>query len=329
MATAIGGDWPTLLDVQKRLDPDGATPDIVEMLQQTNDMLLDAPWYEGNLPLGHQVTQRTGLPTVYYRRMNQGVPTSKSTTANIIVQASMLEAMSKIDARMVELNGSGWMMTEEAAFAEAMNQQLAESVWYGSSVTTPEEFTGLAVQYSSLSAVNGRNILDAGGAGSDNTSIWLITWGPRQSYMIYPKGAKGGLDYEDLGRQLATDDAGNEFMAMRGHWKMRPGFCVANWQANVRIANIDVSNLTGETSAADVLKLMTAAVHKVPKAVQGGGRMAFYMNSTVLTMLDIQAQNKANVYLTIGQEEGQAKVSFRGIPIRQSDQLLETEARVT
>jgi hypothetical protein len=45
-------------------------------------------------------------------------------------------------------------------------------------------------------------------------------------------------------------------------------------------------------------------------------------------MLDIQAMQKANLYLTVGQEEGQRKVSLRGIPIRLVDQLLETEATV-
>ncbi len=327
MAT-IGGDWPTLLDVQTRLDPTGATADIVEMLQQTNEVLLDAPWFEGNLPTGHQVTQRTGLPAVYYRRINQGVPHSKSTTAPIVVTASMLEAMSKIDERLVELNGKGWMLSEQAAFAEAMNQQVAETMFYGSTSTTPDEFTGLAVQYSDLTnAASKANIIDAGGAGSDNTSLWLVTWGQQGSYMIYPKGAQGALQYEDLGRHIATDDDGNEFMAFRGHWKMRPGFCVANWMANVRIANIDVSNLVNESSAADLLKLMTKAVHKVPKNI--AGKKAFYCNRTVFTMLDIQAQNKANVYLTVGEEEGRPKVSFRGIPIRTVDQITDAESRVT
>jgi hypothetical protein len=95
----------------------------------------------------------------------------------------------------------------------------------------------------------------------------------------------------------------------------------------VRIANIDVSNLVGESSAADILKLMTKAVHKLPQGI--GGRDAFYCNNTVLTMLDIQAQQKANVYLNVGEEEGRPKVSFRGIPIRRVDQLTLTEATVT
>lgn len=325
----IGGDWPTLLDVQSRLDPNGATATIVEMLQQSNEILLDAPWFEGNLQNGHEVTQRTGLPTVYYRRINQGVPHSKSTTAQISVQASMLEAMSKIDVRLAERNGKQWMASEESAYAESMNQQLAETLFYGDTAAVPEEFPGLAIQYSLKAAPSGRNIVDAGGISSDNTSIWLITWGQRATHMFYPKGLNGGMQMEDLGKQIATDDAGLEFMAFRSHWKMTPGVAVNNWMTNVRIANIDVAALIANgPSPPDVLLYMTRAVHKIPKALRGGGKMAFYCNATVFTMLDIQAQRQSNVYLTVGQEEGQSKVAFRGIPIRQCDQILDTEDRV-
>lgn len=328
--STIGGSWPTLLDVSTRLDPNGAIAPIVEMLQQDNEILLDAPFIEGNLATGHQVTQRTGLPAVYYRRINQGVPASKSTTAQITETAANLEAFAKIDVRAAELNGgvgSQWMTSETVSFMEAMNQQVAETSFYGSEADTPEEFTGLALRYSSLSAASGENIIDAGGVGSDNTSAWLVTWGERATNFRYPKGGKGGLIYEDLGRQVVRDASNNEFLAYMQNWRWQLGLCVENWQANVRIANIDVSNLVGESSAADLLKLMTKAVHKIPKAVRG--RQAFYVNGTAFAMLDIQAQSKSNVYLTIGEEEGRPKVSFRGIPIRRVDQILETEDRVT
>jgi hypothetical protein len=158
-------------------------------------------------------------------------------------------------------------------------------------------------------------------------SLWLVTWGPQASYFIYPKGGKGALFQEDMGLQLVLDDAGNPFRAYMSHWRWTPGLCIADWQSNVRIANIDVSNLVAEASAADLLKLMTKAVHKIPKRITG--KQVFYANRTLMAMLDIQAQQKSNVYLTVGEEEGRPKVSFRGIPIRTVDQLLENESRVT
>jgi len=329
MAT-IGGDWPTLLDVSKRTDPDGKIGDIVEMLQQQNPILMDAPFYEGNLPTGHQVTQRTGLPAVFYRRINQGVPRSKSTTAQVTVTAANLEALSQIDERLAKLNGikSAWAMSEEMSFVEAMNQQIAATMFYGSEVTVPEEFTGFAIQYSSLSANSGENILDAGGTGTDNTSMWLVTWAQNNaSYMFYPKGAAGSLNQEDKGLLPVQDDSSNTYFAWTSQWIWQLGLCIADWQANVRIANIDTSNLFAESSAADLLKLMTKAYYKIPQRIVG--RRVFYATRGVMAMLHIQAAQKSNVYLTAGEEEGRPKVSFLGIPIRAVDQLLETESRVT
>ena len=76
MAT-IGNNVLTLTDWAKRNDPKGKTPMIVEILSQTNMALEDMPFKEGNLPTGEQVTIRTGLPTSFYRQINQGVPKSK------------------------------------------------------------------------------------------------------------------------------------------------------------------------------------------------------------------------------------------------------------
>ena len=82
MAT-IGNTVLTLTDWAKRLDPNGAVASTVELLAQTNEVLQDMLWMEGNLPTGERVVIRTGLPGVYWRALNQGIPSSKSTTAQV------------------------------------------------------------------------------------------------------------------------------------------------------------------------------------------------------------------------------------------------------
>lgn len=321
----------TLLDWAKRKDPDGKTPRIAELLSQRNSMLDDMLFIEGNLETGHRTTIRTGLPTVYWRLLNQGVPPSKSTTAQVDEQSGMLEAWSEVDKDLATLGGNvnSFRLSESKAFIEAMNQEAAQTLIYGNSGIAGEEFTGFAPRYSAISgAQNAENIIDAGGTGSDNTSIWLVGWSPRSVFGIFPKGSKAGLTREDLGVQhLTLDASSNPYSAHVDKFTWDAGLCVRDWRYIVRIANIDVSNLIGESSAADIMKLMTKAVHKTPPGTSA--RYAWYCNNTALTMLDVQAQNKANVYLTVGQEEGQAKLSFRGIPIRRCDQLTLTEAQVT
>jgi len=60
MAT-LSSNALTLIDFAKRIDPDGKTPKIVELLAQTNEILDDMKFMEGNLPTGHRITVRTGL----------------------------------------------------------------------------------------------------------------------------------------------------------------------------------------------------------------------------------------------------------------------------
>ena len=175
MAT-LGTNVLTLADWAKRLDPDGKVPMIVELLEQTNEVLMDMLWVEGNLPTGHRTTVRTGLPGIAWRLLNQGVQPSKSTTTQIDEAVGILEAWSEVDKDLAELNGNtaSFRLSEAQAFLESMNQEFVQTMFYGNSSTAPEEFTGLSVRYSDTSATNGQNIINGGGASSDNTSIWFI-----------------------------------------------------------------------------------------------------------------------------------------------------------
>ena len=328
----------TLSDWAKRLDPDGKTPQIVEMLSQTNSILQDALFMEGNLPTGHRTTVRTGLPVVAWRLLNGGVATSKSKTAQIDEQAGMLEAWSEVDKDLAELNGNSaaFRLSEAQAFIEAMNQEAAQTLFYGNSGLAPEEFTGLAVRYSSLAAGNAQNILVGGGVQADNTSIWLCSWGANTLHGIFPKATKAGLIHEDMGLVTVSDivaggangvGQGTRMRAYQDHWQWKLGIALRDWRYTVRIPNIDVSNLVGEASAANLIKLMIKAIYRLPSV--GLGKPVFYMNRTVAEMLDIQRFNVvASAGLRYDEVDGKQMMSFRGIPIRLNDQILNTEALV-
>ncbi len=331
--TTLAGSNPTLADWTKQLEPDGGiTSDIVEMLSQTNEMLLDMVWAEANGPTYHRTTIRTGLPSATWRQFYQGVAPSKSTVAQVDETIGMLEARSVVDKDLAELNGdlNQFRLNEAAPFMEAMNQEMQQTVLYGNVSTSPEEFNGMSPRFNSLSAATAENTIDALGDSTDNTSLWLIGWGINTVFGVFPKGSPAGLRHEDLGIDHQTPDSQTPtryYSAYHDKWEWKAGLCVKDWRYAVRIANIDKSNLVDESSAADLLKTMTIAVHKIPAL--GAVRPAFYCNRTIFTMLDIQAQNKHNVYLTVGEEEGRKKVSFRGIPIRMCDQITNAEARVT
>lgn len=333
MATLSAGAL-TLADWAKRQDPDGGVPAVAELLSQTNEILEDAVFMEGNLPTGHRVVIRTGLPAVYWRSLNQGVPISKATTAQVDEACGLLEARSHIDVELANLNGNtaAFRLSEDSAFLEAMNQAQAYTMFYGNPAADPRQYLGLAPRYGAISgAGNAQNIIDAGGVSTNNTSIFLVVWNDNTIFCPFPKGSKAGLQHQDLGEESVPDAAGNFYQALRSLYQWKNGLVVKDWRYVVRICNINTANLVSESSAADLIKLMSRALDRIPNL--NGGRAAFYMNRTVYEMLRIQALGKSANAIAIEQGLNQFGTaarwaSFQGVPLRKTDQLLNTEARV-
>lgn len=318
----------TLADWGKRVDPNGKIDKIIELLAQTNPILEDMPFVEGNLPTGHRTTVRSGLPSATWRLLNYGVQPSKSTTVQITDTAGMLEAYAEVDKSLADLNGntSEFRLSEDRAFIEAMNQEMAQTLFYGDTSVSPNKFMGLSSRYSSKSAGNAQNIIDAGGTGTDNTSIWLVVWGENTVHGIFPKGQKAGLQHQDLGEQTLQDAGGGKYQGYRSHYKWDNGLTLRDWRYVVRIANIDVSDLASASTAVNIVTQMIKALHRIPN--RGMGKPVFYMNRTLGQALDIQSLDKASLALTVKETEGDWWTAFRGIPIRETDAILETESRV-
>jgi hypothetical protein len=295
---------------------------------------------EGNLPTGERVVIRTGLPGVYWRALNQGIPSSKSTTAQIDEACGILEARSEVDKDLAMLNGNTaqFRLSEDTAFLEAMNQTQAETMFYGNPGTDPKKFLGLAPRYGDLSADNAVNILNAGGSGSDNASVYLVVWGDNTVYCPFPKGSKAGLTHEDLGEQTVYNSDGTRLQAFATRYQWKNGLVVKDWRYVVRICNIDISDLLAgsntqaSTASTALIKLMARALYRIPNMAMG--RAAFYMNRTVHSGLSIAALDKSQSVLAI--QEGlsqfgsaQSYLSFLGVPLRRVDALLNTESAVS
>lgn len=330
--STVGSSVLTLSDWAKRVDPDGKTADVVELLSQNNGLLDDMLFREGNLPTGHQVTVRTGLPSVFWRLLNAGVQPSKSTSAQITEGVGMLEAWSEVDKDLAELNGdvNAFRLSEAMAFIEAMNQEMASTVIYGNSSVDPEEFNGLSIRYADTSAANAQNLIDGGAATgqTDCMSIWFVGWGEKSVHGIFPKGSKAGIFHEDLGVQtveVAGGVGGAKMRAYQEHWQWKCGLALKDWRYVVRVHSIDKSALIAESSAADLIKLMAKASHRPP--VKGGLKFVWYMNRTLFQYLDIQRMEgvAAGGGITYQNVDGQAIPMFRGYPIRIVDALTEAE----
>lgn len=329
--TTLASSVLTLADWAKRNDPDGKIADIIELLSQTNQVLDDMLWIEGNLPTGHRTTVRTGLPTVAWRLLNGPVAVSKSTTAQLDEGVGILEGWSEVDKDLANLNGNSaaFRLSEARAFIEAMNQAMVSTLFYGNSGLTPEQFTGLSVRYSSTSAGNGQNIILGGSAGgqTDCASIWLVVWGDQSIHGIYPKGSTAGLVHEDKGERTvygATGVGATRLDVLQDKFQWKCGIALRDWRYVVRVANLDISD-----NNADYVRFMIRALYKIPSLVMG--KAAFYMNRTIATRLDVLrfTNQQSGGGFTWTTPDGRQELSFRGVPIRMSDQLLNTESAIS
>ena len=322
---------PTLLDKFSREDSQKKIMKIVELMAKQNDILMDAEYQECNDGSKHKTTMRSGIPEPTWRLFNKGIQPSKSTTVPVLDTTGMMEDYGLVDKALADLSGNadGFRVSENVAKLQGFNNKAARYMFYGNTSSEPEAFLGLSPRYNDKSAESGANIIDAGGTGSTNASLWFVTWGEMTTHLLYPKGSVAGFQHRNLGEDTVMDALGGEYQAYRDHFKWDIGMSVRDWRANARVANIDVSTLTADgATGSKLIELMIKAYYLLENPMQGEGRTVIYANRTLQTFLHLQAMNSKNVNLTIGEYAGKKIPEFLGIPIKRVDALLNTEARV-
>lgn len=324
---------PTLADVTSRSMKDGKIDtEIVEMLNETNEMLNDITFVEATGVTENITTVRTGLPQVAWRTLNYGVPTGKSKTAQVSDSIGMLEAYAEVDKKLVDINSNkeAFRITENRAFIESMNQEFQRALLFGDITTDPAKIMGLAPRFATgdvTKAENAINVIDCGGT-KNLTSMWLVCWSPLTAFCTYPKGLPGGLKNTDLGEVTLDDANGNHYQGYRSHYEWNVGFVLRDWRYVVRLANIDVKALQNDPQTGDCILAdkMIEALETLPN--QSIGRPAFYCNKTVSAFLRKQIRNGKNVNITMEQIAGKRVTAFDGVPIRRVDALIPGEAHV-
>ena len=323
MAT-LGANYLTLADRLKRTENGKTAATIIEMMSETNEVLQDANALQCNDGTNHITTIRTGLPSAVFRNLYGFVPSSKSTTEQVKDVTGMLETYSIVDVDLVDKseNPKLFRLSESSAFIEAMNQKLQETIFYGSIKENAAAFDGLAARYSKKSTDAkkiGSNVIDAGGKGADNTSIWFVTWGDLHTSLLYPQGSQAGVQHKDDGILTETSSTGGKRKVYQDHFKMDVGLSVRDWRSTCRIANISISDLAGE-NAADLEELLNKAYYKIRRFAKTG-KTAIYCNSAVLMHFEAQLKAKTNVNFTIKEYLHENILHYKNIPIRECEQI--------
>ena len=334
MAT-LANTYLNLIDIHKQGDP--AIGEVIEVLKRQNPILDDAMAMECNMGPIHRHGIRTGLPTPAWGRLYQGIPQSKSSVQQVDDTTGFLEARSGVDTRALKLakNPGALRLGEAMSHLEAMNQEMASGLFYHDTATTPEKFKGLAARFGALGGGgSGNQIIDAGGTTGANTSIWFVTWGDHACHLLYPEGTKAGVSRMDKGEQRVLDVVGNPYFVKEETFEWHMGLAVKDWRYVVRVANIDVAAMLAGN--VDLYKFLRLAYWKLQsrRLEAKTSRIAVYANRDVLSVLDGLSTGipgtGTNAYVQLFPKdiEGREILTYRGMPLRETDALLNTEARV-
>jgi hypothetical protein len=345
MAT-IGASYLSLID-QMRAEGANATAEVAEVLNRQSPVFRNAFTVPCNDGTRHRHKIRTGLPTVAWGRLYQGIPQSKSGYQVVADTTGFVESRSSVDERELEIadNPALLRMLEAEGHLEAMAQEIESGIFYSDSAVTPEKFKGLAARYSATGGGDaGNQIVKAGGAGSDNTSMWIVTWSEKTTFLLHPKGTQAGIQREDKGSQRVTDTNGDAYYVKEELFRCHVGVGVKDWRFNARVANIDVSDM--QAGNVDLHKFLRQALYKLPstyatkmvgadgkfnESASVEGRTVIYMNRDTLQALDALGTDSSNAALRLGttELEGRMVQTWRNIPIEVTDAILNTEAALS
>jgi hypothetical protein len=319
--------------------------DVAEVLNETNDVIADATIQRANDITSHVISRRTALPTPTWNKVGDGWNAGTATVNQVRETIGMLKSRYQCpeDVMKLQPDKAKFRMQQERPHIEAIGQEFVNTLignWSAGTLTAnaPEEFDSLSTRFSSLSsaadiasgAANASYVLDNGnGAGSDNTSIWFIQWGPGKVYLITPRNSDGtGIKKEDKGLTFTAGDnvtttQGNQLWAYITEFSWDVGLCVEDMRCVKRLANID--SVIGTTNSLDednIIQIRNNFKYT-------SGTIYMYCNETVFTQLEILAKDKANVHWTENNPFGKPQLYFQDMPVRRCDGITNAEAVLT
>lgn len=343
MAYDPEGDWPTIVTLNKEMGDDNKLlKQSVEILNQTNEYYADMPFTECNEGSSHVHLIDASVSPGTWRRFNSGITAVSNESLQVRDTCGWMESRAECDKILARRSGdiSVFRGRQDRRTLQGMNQQLAQTTFYGDTRDNPLGFFGFAPRYDVVGNPTDKpnantfgmtHVLDCGGTTADKqTSIWLIGWGVDVgAFGIYPTTApNAGIETEDHGEIDLRDANGKVFRGYATTHRVQQGIAVADWRYVVRICNIEVSSALDAAAVDQLCDDMIDATFAIPDLKMV--RAVFYMNRTVLARLHKAASRKENVNLDFKDLYGvKNQLNISNIPIKQCDAILNTEAVLT
>jgi len=322
MATFALNQDMTLLEVIKRFDPEGNIMKIAEVLRDNNAFLEDLPFRMANDRITHTSVVRVSQPSGRTRRYNQPVLPSASSTEKNRDVVELLEDWSDLDELLGDQSGDleALRASEDVAFVEGISQTTASRMVYGNNAVDPDQMTGILTR---LDTIDDEFVIDAGGTGSDLSSVVVVQPGVNQVYGVYPKGSQAGIQTKDWGRRIKENTSGEKLAVYTTQFKAHFGLVVENPKCMAAIRNIETSGAVNLFNFEDIIDIKSV--------MKNGGKGAIiYVNRKIWAQIKKIALNRTNVNLTMDNVFGDGQMPvIDGSPVRLMDALTITEDAIT
>ena len=231
-------------------------------------------------------------------------------------------------AKMGKAGAKTYLANQARGIVEGHAQQIAHDTIYASKEQDFKKFNGFFSQRNKL----GDYVYGAGGTGSDCASGLFVAWGIRGAYALTPRNVAAGMKitkHDDRVVDRTKDTLEERAVRRSVQYVQRWGVFIHHPASVQRIANIDVSNLSGANAAS--IQAALTAIHYNTEGLPPGLKKCCYFNADVLKALDAQALKsvKDGGGLTYDNWEGKRVLRFRDIVIKQQTKLMSSEARIT
>ena len=332
----VGQPYIDLIDINKAKGEDGmVTAALIDVVTRLSPVLRSSYIGACNNNTTHKHVIKSGKGIATWGRLYKGIAASKGNTFQVEDTTGFLEARTEIDTRVLDLEGENaqrYKLIEAESQLETVTENFESAFFYSDTAAAPDEIQGLGARYGEISTAGpGSMIVNAGGVGSDNMSVWMVTWGPKACSLIHPSKVSGGIERDQKGEQRVLDADGNPYYAEEDIYRLHTGVSVGDWRYVSRIANIDVSAF--ETDPSGAARWLRKAYYKHRGRIHNTGRTVIYCRKEFIEGLDELGTNSggSDNYVRLKPMEfmGQEFDSYRGMPLIESENLLATEAQVT
>jgi hypothetical protein len=312
---------PTLLDVAKRNAADSTVGLIDEAARQVPEVsgsvvhmgrTITVPNVGAARTINgtqYKTLVRTALPTAQFRNANQGVPASKSTLENRLIETFILNARWESDKAVADGNedGAESMIAEEAVAVVAANMMLlGKQFYYGRGGSDSKGHPGL------VDMIDAAMVEDAAGDSANQaSSVYAVSFGPGKVQWVM--GRSGQLDVSDVREESITDEDGNRFTAYVQELLAYIGVQVGNKFSVARLKNITTQD-TKTLNDSKLGKLLA----RYP--------VGYSPDAMFLSRRSLEQLRSSRTATNDTGREAPIPTDYMGIPLIPTDSILDTEA---